>query len=96
MGQLVYTQFDNMVLFSHYNNKAKIMQSERPELREAVMYAKYSLFITIVSVPFMVMGYILKNNSSFAIDIMSYGIIGFIMGLSTMLFWYRKWRKLRN
>jgi len=71
------------------------MPSERPELREAVLYTKYSLFITIISLPFGLMGYVLKDSSSFAIDLMPYGSVGFFIGLSSLIFWYRKWKKLK-
>jgi hypothetical protein len=35
------------------------METDEQDLRDAVIYTKYSLFITIVSLPFGLMGFIL-------------------------------------
>jgi hypothetical protein len=69
------------------------MQDNR-ELKEAVMYRNYSLAITITSIPFSVMGFILRDSSSFAIEMMSLGIVGFFVGLVSLLIWHLKWKKL--
>ena len=69
---------------------------DRPELKEAVMYTKYSLFITIISLPFGLMGYILRDSGPFAIDVMSYSIVGFFIGLLLLFIWYWKLKKLRR
>jgi hypothetical protein len=72
------------------------MQSERPELREAKMYTWYSLFIIIMSLPFSLMCYVLKDSAPSAIELMPYGIAGFFIGLLSLFIWYRKWKKLRK
>jgi hypothetical protein len=72
------------------------MQSENPDLKEATMYKKYSCFIALVSFPFGLMGFILRDSSSFAIDMMSYGIVGLFIGLISLFFWNRKLRTLRK
>jgi hypothetical protein len=68
------------------------MAEESPELREALLYTRYSLFITIVTIPFGFLGYVLRDSSSFALEVASLAIVG----LLTLIFWYRKLNKLRN
>ena len=72
------------------------MQTEKPEIKEALLYTRYSLFITIISLPFGLMGYILKDSGSFAIDVMAYALVGFFIGLLSLLIWYWKLKKLRR
>jgi hypothetical protein len=72
------------------------MQSERPEIKEAQLYTWYSLFITIISLLFSLMCYVIKDRVSSVIDLMSYGITGFFIGLISLFIWYRKWKKLRK
>ncbi len=72
------------------------METDEQELRDAVIYTKYSLFITIVSLPFGLMGFILRESSSFAIDMFAYGILGFFIGLISLFIWYWKLKKLRR
>ena len=72
------------------------MQTDKPEIKEAVMYTKYSLFITIISLPFGLMGFILKDSGSFAIDVMVYAVVGFFIGLLSLLICYLKLKKLRR
>lgn len=66
------------------------------EYKEATLYKKYSLFITIVSIPFLLMGYILRDSSSFAIDVMAWGAIGLVVGIPCFVFFDKKSKKLKN
>jgi len=70
------------------------MQSNGQELKEALMYTKYSLFAIIISFLFGLVGYVVKDHSSFTIELLSIGIVGLFIGFLSLLYWYRKWKKL--
>ncbi len=72
------------------------MHTDKPEIKEALLYTKYSLFITIISLPFGLMGYLLNDSGSFAIDVMAYAFVGFFIGLLSLLIWQLKLKKLRR
>ena len=72
------------------------MTDDSNDYKEAVLYKKYSLFITIVSLPFLVMGHILQDSSTFATDIMSWGVVGLMVGIPCLVFWDNKSKKLKN
>ena len=66
------------------------------EYKEALLYKKYSLFIAIVSIPFLLIGYILRDSSSFAIEVMSLGTVGLVVGIPCFLIFDKRSKNLKN
>ncbi len=64
------------------------------KIKETLVQAKISLFLTLLSIPFMVLGLILSQTSSFAAEVLGMAVVAFIIYLPLTIYWYHTWKKL--
>jgi putative endonuclease len=64
----------------------------RRRFLKSVLQTKVSLLLTALSVPFGVMGWILRHSSSSAVEIFTLAVLTFVICFPLIIIWYRTWK----
>ena len=67
-------------------------QETEQKVKEALLQTKVSLLLTALSLPFGLMGWILRHSSSFAVEIFALAVVAFVICLPLTVIWYRTWK----
>jgi hypothetical protein len=67
-------------------------QEIEQKVKEALLQTKVSLLLTALSVPFGLMGWILRHSSSFAVEMFAVAVGAFVICFALTIIWYRIWK----
>lgn len=66
------------------------------KLKEARLQTRVCILLTVICIPFVLLSWILRDVSEFALEIFGIAVTGILFCLPLTFYWRRTWRKLER